>query len=101
MGSGEYWVRWGDENWRQVSKDEYVRAERCAGFHNTMGFPDEPATAGFSSSSTGSGDISGRVGSILDAWCTCRGLIGQDNQHDPVHRIGTTPTCPIDRGDLK
>lgn len=39
-----------DDNWIEVTKEEYVRAERAAGFRNTMGRPDEPATAGFSSS---------------------------------------------------
>jgi hypothetical protein len=32
----------------EVSKAEYVKAERRAGFHNTLGFPDEPATGSFS-----------------------------------------------------
>ncbi|AXG66273.1 hypothetical protein SEA_ANNADREAMY_188 [Streptomyces phage Annadreamy] len=40
-----------DDNWVEVTKEEFVRAERAAGFHNTMGRPDEPATGGFSSSS--------------------------------------------------
>jgi len=35
-----YWV---DGN--QVSKAEYVAAERAAGFRNTLGQPDEPATS--------------------------------------------------------
>lgn len=34
--------------WEEVSKEEYVRAERGAGFRNTLGKPDEPATAAFS-----------------------------------------------------
>ncbi len=32
----------------EVTKKEWVRAERAAGFHNTMGKPDEPGTGGFS-----------------------------------------------------
>lgn len=40
----------------EVTKAEFVRAERNAGFHNTMGRPDEPATGGF-----GNGSIRGRV----------------------------------------
>lgn len=34
--------------WRAVSRAEWVNAERVAGFHNTMGHPDRPATGGFS-----------------------------------------------------
>jgi hypothetical protein len=45
-----------DEAWEEVTKTEFVAAERAAGFHNTMGRPDEPATGGFS----GHG-VSGRV----------------------------------------
>lgn len=41
---------------REVTKEEYVRAERKAGFHNTMGQPNEPATASFSD-----GKVSGRM----------------------------------------
>lgn len=40
----------GDTLWTLVTKEEYVRHERAAGFHNTMGQPDEPATSSFSSS---------------------------------------------------
>lgn len=39
-----------EDEWVEVTKEEYVMAERAAGFFNTMGRPDEPATAGFSSS---------------------------------------------------
>lgn len=41
---------------QQVDKAGFVRAERSAGFRNTMGQPDEPATGGFSS-----GVLQGRV----------------------------------------
>lgn len=34
---------------REVTKEEYVAAERKAGFRNTMGQPNEPATASFQS----------------------------------------------------
>lgn len=30
-----------------VTKEEFVKAERMAGFNNTMGQPTEPATQGF------------------------------------------------------
>jgi hypothetical protein len=35
-------------SWRDVAKQEFVRAERAAGFWNTTGDQAEPATAGFS-----------------------------------------------------
>jgi hypothetical protein len=41
---------------QEVSMEEWVAAEREAGFNNTMGRPDLPATAGFSGKR-----ISGRV----------------------------------------
>ncbi|MEU8158135.1 hypothetical protein AB0B94_31155 [Micromonospora sp. NPDC048986] len=31
----------------EVSKERYVAAERAAGFRNTLGQPDEPATSAF------------------------------------------------------
>jgi hypothetical protein len=34
--------------WTEVTKEEFVKAERAAGFRNTMGEPNEPATSGFS-----------------------------------------------------
>lgn len=43
-----YWLREpNDSDYREVTCAEYVAAERQAGFHNTMGKPDEPATASF------------------------------------------------------
>lgn len=45
---------------REVTKEEYVRAERAAGFRNTLGQPEEPAAASFSGQ-TASGKISGRT----------------------------------------
>lgn len=54
-----YFLRAGygtDEPWEEVTKAEFVAGERAAGFHNTMGQPDEPATAGF-----GGHGVSGRV----------------------------------------
>lgn len=44
--------------WREVDKATYVRHERYAGFRNTMGQPDEPATSGFSSSNY---EVEGRL----------------------------------------
>lgn len=44
--------------WVEVDKATYVRHERAAGFHNTLGQPDEPATSGFSASNY---DTEGRL----------------------------------------
>lgn len=50
-----FWVRFVDphdgqpQQWREVDKQTYVNHERNAGFHNTMGQPNEPATGSFSS----------------------------------------------------
>jgi hypothetical protein len=52
-----YFVQMGDESpWIEVTKASYVDAERMAGFRNTMGRPDEPATAGF-----GANGVNGRL----------------------------------------
>ena len=58
---GRYWLSdvIHPPQWREVTKEEYVRAERQAGFHNSMGYPDEPATAAF-------GDSRGVRGTTLD-----------------------------------
>ncbi len=45
---------------REVTKEEYVAAERRAGFYNTMGQPEEPATASFSGQ-CGDTEIRGRT----------------------------------------
>ena len=56
----KYFIKLGDSPWVQVTKAEFVSKERNAGFHNTMGQPDEPATGGFSGSPGGE-TISGKV----------------------------------------
>lgn len=43
-----YFLKDGDGDWYEVSKERWVMAERMAGFHNTMGQPREPATASWS-----------------------------------------------------
>ena len=43
-----YSIRLGEGEWREVSKEEFVKYERQAGFYNTLGQPNEPATGGFS-----------------------------------------------------
>lgn len=43
-----YWVKGPDESeYREVTCAEYVAVERRHGFNNTLGKPDEPATATF------------------------------------------------------
>lgn len=50
-----------EDAWQEVTKEVFVRAERAAGFRNTMGKPNEPATGGFSGGST-----QGRVRYIVE-----------------------------------
>lgn len=59
--SGDFYLS-SDEgmNWREVTKTEWVAAERAAGFKNTLGQPDEPAT-----SSWHSGERCGRQGFLM------------------------------------
>ena len=45
------------DQWREVTKEHFVRAERRAGFRPKHGLPDdEPCTSGFSN-----GQVKGRV----------------------------------------
>lgn len=55
-----YFVRIDGGKWQEVSKQEFVRNERMAGFRNTMGERDEPATNSFSSSPRRGHSIEGR-----------------------------------------
>lgn len=57
-----WFIKEGDGPEREVTKREWVSAERRAGFVNTMGHPDEPGTGGFSTSRHGG--LSGRYGRI-------------------------------------
>lgn len=43
--------------WKEVTKEEWVKEERRAGFYSTMGRPDEPATGGFG----GANGVDGRI----------------------------------------
>ena len=60
--SYRYWLTDGAEPEREVSMEEWVAAERAAGFHNTMGRPEEPGTAAWSA-----GHMSGRVEYVTGA----------------------------------
>lgn len=55
-----YWVRLGDGPEREVTKAEFIAAERAAGFYSKFG-PNEVATAAFSN-----GRISGRTEVVDD-----------------------------------
>ena len=55
-----YYLTEGGSPEREVTKAEFVSAERRAGFVNTMGQPDEPGTAGFGGRD-GDAEIRGRV----------------------------------------
>lgn len=59
-GRYRYYLTEGDSPEREVTKAQFVSAERRAGFTNTMGEPDEPATAGFSGRH-GDTKVGGRV----------------------------------------
>lgn len=50
MSEQRFWlaVNLDEPQWREVTKEQFVAAERAAGFRNTLGQPDEPATGGFS-----------------------------------------------------
>lgn len=52
-----YFLQRGDGPWREVTKVDWVRAERSAGFRNTLGKPDEPGTGGFG----GHNGVNGRI----------------------------------------
>ncbi len=62
---------------REVTKAQFVRAERQAGFRNTMGQPLEPATNGF-----GGKGINGRT----DFWGDC--------QHPGCEADMSSEMCP-------
>ncbi len=47
MREKTYLIKLGEGPWRVVSKEEWVCYERRAGFYNTSGEPNEPATAAF------------------------------------------------------
>lgn len=56
----KYYLKFGDEAEREVSKEAFVQAERNAGFRPKSGIPGDVATAGFGSG-TGSSKVAGRV----------------------------------------
>ncbi len=45
-----YYIGVSDDSMIEVTKEQFVKAERASGFHNTNGEPDELATAGFNAS---------------------------------------------------
>lgn len=56
-----YFLRIGTDPWKLVTKEEWVKAESCVGFHG--GRPGEPSTAGFSSYGSGR-EIQGSIFNI-------------------------------------
>lgn len=76
----EFWLTNDDgRTWVQVDKKTWVAAERGAGFHNTMGRPEEPATHSFGG----------------------RGVCGQQSRPDPgpgIRLVGfdyVEPSLPV------
>lgn len=55
-----YFTTVGNGPEHEVTKAEFVALERACGFHDTMGQPEEPATASFSSEQKGV-KASGRI----------------------------------------
>lgn len=54
----------------QVSEADYVAAERAAGFRNTLGRPDEPATSAWKGRGVDGTMHSGRMGFMSTRWDT-------------------------------
>jgi len=57
----KYFIATDDWPWVETNKESYVRAERRAGFRNTLGMPDEPATAAWSSSGPDGHTVRGKI----------------------------------------
>lgn len=69
MKKTRYWIRENELPWQEVTREQFIRAERKAGFHPKDG--SGVATASFSSSFPGSGEkIQGRTtkGKITKKW---------------------------------
>lgn len=60
--SYRYYIKRGSQPEQEVSKEDWVRTEREAGFYNTLGHPDEPGTGSFST--TQHGGLSGRKDAV-------------------------------------
>jgi hypothetical protein len=61
----KYLLKDGDGDWYEVSKRQWVMAERFAGFFNRTGRPDEPATSSWSAFRAGL-DMSGKIESTVE-----------------------------------
>lgn len=53
MATPRYYITLDTIHENEVSKEEYVKTERLAGFYNTQGQPLEPATDSFSAAKNG------------------------------------------------
>lgn len=78
-----YFLRYDNGPWENVSKQDWVRAERAAGFVNTLGRPDEPGTASFGST-VGDRHVDGRTVNV-------RYFKPGDYDWDPPYRDAVAP----------
>lgn len=100
-GRYRYYLTEDDSIEREVVKAQFVAAERAAGFTNTMGQPDEPATAGFSGR-FGDAEISGRMVYVAPGcvWLVCDhpeslgpGLRGHCSHASCPNYMESCPAC--------
>lgn len=92
-GTGRrYYVTEGHATEREVTKAEYVSAERRAGFTNTLGRPNDPATASFSRSSGGT-EIRGRMEFAGGPLPPTPGCVRQECDHPESARPGLHGHC--------
>lgn len=80
-----YFLKHDDGPWEHVSKEEWVRAERNAGFVNTMGRPLEPGTSSFGATKHGR-TVNGRIVNI-------EYFKPDDYDWDPAYRDAVTPVA--------
>lgn len=88
-----YWVSRDNEPWQEVDKAGWVSAERSAGFHDTLGQPNEPGTGGFTHTYH-----PGRE----DEW-NIRGTMQDPYAFDESHRVSmddcNDDRCPISKSE--
>lgn len=65
LTSRTYWV-----DGQQVTVADYVAAERAAGYHNSQGRPDQPATSAWKGPGPDGQQHTGRIGYISARWDT-------------------------------
>lgn len=87
-----------DREEREVTREEFVRAERAAGFRNTLGRPDEPGTAGFSTDFMRGRVVYERRASVsLDRadklFLTLKGMLDETDKRIAVEESTHNPNC--------